>query len=199
MTHSLFAPPVPIEVPGQLAALVERLKSAIAAVNNAGSLEHRRARVAAQHLEFEIAPLVESLDLEGEIKKIGEAAIAAQQRVILPLSTELRLQFGQTAQITTHPQWHGLQIFKISCAPGFMIHDIKIGNRSQFEQAGSIRSEDLHDRELLLDPLHSLMEIVLIVEYVGPDPEGAAFRASAEARIVSFPSAQVPNRIEVTS
>ena len=189
MLDPLFEEPQP--VPSELAVLVDRLRSAVVAVNDAGSLEHRRARVAAQHLEFEIAPLVEALDLEDVVARIREAAVAKykeeeQSHEVLMVSTNVRLAQAQTAQITARPAQSGaVQIFRIDCAPGFLIHDIRIGNHSQFDQMRSMRSEDLSGRRLRLEPLLTAMDFVMVVEYVGPDADGVPFTASLRSKRLS--------------
>lgn len=73
-----------------LETLLERLRAALIAVENAGSLTHRRAAAAHMHLEFEIAPLLETIDLEAITTAIQESAVAEYKRkqALPPRTTE---------------------------------------------------------------------------------------------------------------
>jgi hypothetical protein len=65
----------------------------------------------------------------------------------------------------------------------WMVHDIKIGNRSQFiANRGPAPGTEFGPggvlEHLRLETAHVGMDITLYVEYVGPDPEGALFEAT---------------------
>jgi hypothetical protein len=73
----------------------------------------------------------------------------------------------------------------ISQADQWLVHDILIGNRSQFMQAGAIpggmfdaTAGTAIDSFVSLEMAQTAMDIVLVVEYVGLDPDGAPFYAT---------------------
>lgn len=64
------------------------------------------------------------------------------------------------------------------------VHDITIGNRSQFAQvARGINGIAFGPhgilRDIKFEPMFSGMELIVAVEYIGPNPEGMPFEASA--------------------
>lgn len=65
----------------------------------------------------------------------------------------------------------------------WMVHDIKIGNRCQFGQnatpaLGTEFGPGGILEKLRLETAYSMMDIVLVVEYVGPEAEGEVFEAT---------------------
>lgn len=74
-------------------------------------------------------------------------------------------------QITGHPEhWR--------------VHDISIGNRSQFVQAsGGVNGIAFGPhgilRDVKLEPMFGAMDLIMLVEYIGPNPEGMPFEAGA--------------------
>ena len=130
-----------------IAALLERIRAALVAVENAGSLTHRRAAAAHMHLEFELAPLLESIDLEAITARIAADAVAEYRRaqrepgrIVLPMTTDQNMAPGLRFQVTSRPQTAPFRPDRLFIASPelWVIHNIAIGNRSQTAQAGSI-------------------------------------------------------------
>lgn len=64
-------------IPPDLATLFERLRAVCHAINNAGELEHRRVRAAVAHFEFEVAPMLDTIDLQALVDEIAATAVAS--------------------------------------------------------------------------------------------------------------------------
>jgi hypothetical protein len=65
----------------------------------------------------------------------------------------------------------------------WMVHDIKVGNRSQFvDRRGPAPGKEFGPGGILehlrLETVQTAMDLMVRVEYVGPDPEGAVFEAT---------------------
>jgi len=149
--------------------------------------------------------------IEIHAKKIAESELSKTplaRRDVLPLSTNELIRPGQTFEITARPQrcafrpervfvsdtfdqydgpwWKRLSPWykppQLKGASDWIIHDIKIGNRSQFSQAGSIPADmfrsDSIDVFVTFETAQTAMDIKLIVEYVGACPRGQRFFAS---------------------
>lgn len=133
---------------------------------------------------------------------------AATSREVLPLSSAVRVKHGQCAEITARPQrvafrpervfvsnscieykapwwkrlWPWYKAPQLNGASDWLIHDIKIGNRSQFSQAGSIPADmflsTAIDSFVTFEVAQTAMDIKVIVEYIGAHPEGQCFYGS---------------------
>ena len=73
----------------------------------------------------------------------------------------------------------------------WLVHDIKVGNRSQFAaNRGPVPGTEFGSGGILehmrLETLQNSMDLVLCVEYVGPDPEGAVFEATMVGTCLAF-------------
>jgi hypothetical protein len=119
-----------------------------------------------------------------------------------------RITPGQSAQITARPQfcafrperlfvsdastpyngswwkrlWPWYKAPQAKGAADWIINDIRIGNRSQFAQSGDIpadmfRSSSI-DSFVSFETAQIAMDVVLVVTYVGANPEGEVFYAS---------------------
>ena len=139
----------------------------------------------------------------------GKPPIPAPSREVLPLSTgEVLVKPGQTAEITARPQrvsfrperlfvsdasseykgpwWKRLSPWYKAPQPkgasDWIINDIKIGNRSQFAQAGDIPADMFRssaiDSFVSFETAQVAMDIKLVVTYVGPNRRGERFFAS---------------------
>jgi hypothetical protein len=170
----------------QLKLLVERVRHALHEIGEAGSLEHRRAKKAAEHLEFEIAPLVNGLDVDAIALEIAKDAIRAYEkergitRSYLTLATapEFQIERGRHFTLTARPQAIAMRPERIAIpdafADQFLIHNIRVGNRSQLESFGPIAGgvfavSQLYKKQLTMETIQTAMDFVLDVEYVGPD------------------------------
>jgi sulfite reductase beta subunit-like hemoprotein len=169
----------------RLKLLVERVKHALHEINEAGALEHRRAKKAAEHLEFEIAPLVGTLDVDEIALMIANKAINAYEkergitRSYLTLATDprFRIEHGELFYLTARPQAIAMKPERIAIpdafADQFLIHNIHINNRSQLQGHGPIAGgvfavPQLYKKQLTMETIQTAMDFVLDVEYVGP-------------------------------
>jgi hypothetical protein len=109
------------------------------------------------------------------------------QRQALRLSTDtLRVPRNQTVEITARPQQMALRpkrlVIPAAIANHFVVHDLFIGNRSQFLRAGDIPAAMFATSEIdnfvSLETCQVAMDIRLIVTYVGPNFEGEPFNAT---------------------
>jgi hypothetical protein len=91
----------------------------------------------------------------------------------------------QQVRIVARPQGPGFRLGRLILwwSPAHWdVHDILIGGRSQFQARGRIPGALLsadHDIGLRLETCQTSMDLTLVVEYVGPDEDGAAFDALA--------------------
>ena len=129
-------------------------------------------------------------------------------REVLPFSTGVRVKPGSSAQITARPQrcefrperffvsdscseykapwWKRLwPWYKAPFAKGasdWIINDIRVGARSQFCQAGDIPADMFRssaiDSFVTFETAQIAMDVVVVVTYVGPNPEGECFYAA---------------------
>jgi hypothetical protein len=193
-----------VPVPEQLVLLIERVRTAIGAMNSAppmdggGTYEQRRGHAAAQHLEFEIAPLVgeETLDAAAIVQAIADAAVAQFIQAVAPVqrlgrqsmplnSGETRIRPGQRAEIVSRPQQAALNVERIlipdAIATDFLIHDIRIGGQAQFAQEGALPGDMFAttavETFVSFETIQIAMDFVIEVEYVGTNPEGEVFNA----------------------
>jgi hypothetical protein len=72
----------------------------------------------------------------------------------------------------------------------WMVHDIMVGNRSQFvDRRGPAAGSEFGPGGILehlrLDVAQTAMDITIIVEYVGPEPEGEVFEATMVGTAIS--------------
>jgi hypothetical protein len=73
----------------------------------------------------------------------------------------------------------------------WMVHDIKVGNRSQFvDRRGPARGTEFGSGGILehlrLETVQNAMDLVVIVEYVGTEPEGEVFEATMVGTSVAY-------------
>jgi hypothetical protein len=149
--------------------------------------------------------------IEIHAKKLAESEPRPTKadREVLPLSTTERIKPGQSAEITARPQrvaFHPERVFvsdscssdykgpwwkrlwpwykapQLKGASDWVIHDIKIGNRSQFAQAGSIPADMFRsnaiDSFVTFETAQTAMDIKIVVEYIGANTKGEIFYAS---------------------
>lgn len=148
--------------------------------------------------------------IEIHAKKLAESEQRPTKadREVLPLSTKERIKPGQCAEITARPQrvafrpervfvsdscseykgpwwkrlWPWYKAPQLKGASDWVIHDIRIGNRSQFAQAGSIPADMFRsgaiDSFVTFETAQTAMDVKFIVEYIGANPKGEVFYAS---------------------
>lgn len=95
----------------------------------------------------------------------------------------VKIQRHRKAKIVSRPLGRAFRLQRIILwdRPGdWDLHDVLVGNQSQFQTPGRIRGELLsadHDVGLRIDTCQTAMDLVLVVEYVGDLEEGAVFDA----------------------
>jgi hypothetical protein len=160
---------------------------------------------------LELPPEALGALIEIHAKRIAESEMAkypAPGREVLPFSTGLRVLPGQTAEITARPQrcafrperlfvsdsfteykgpwWKRLSPWykapQLKGASDWVVNDIKIGNRSQFAQAGDIPADMFRstaiDSFISFETAQTAMDIKILVTYIGAHPKGQPFYAS---------------------
>lgn len=107
----------------------------------------------------------------------------------------LKLRPGQVAMLKQVTQWCAFRPEDVSIEgekAHWKIHDIQIGGRSQFLNIvhepvlGTHFGPNGVLAKLRLETVQTAMELALIVEYIGPDPEGAVFEATMVGTAVTF-------------
>lgn len=149
--------------------------------------------------------------IEIHAKKIVDSETSkgpVTSREVLPFSTDVLILPGQSAQITARPQRIAFRPERLFVSDGFveysgpwwkrlwpwykapqgkgasdwLIHDIMIGNRSQFSQAGAIPADMFRstavDSFISFETVQTAMDVKLIVEYIGACPKGQRFYGS---------------------
>ena len=108
-------------------------------------------------------------------------------REILPMSSGEALDTGESAQITARPQRVAFRPERVFIGGGgtengaadWIVNDIKIGNRSQFSQAGDIPGDIFAntsiDSFVSFETAQTAMDVVMVVTYIGLSQGGAAF------------------------
>jgi hypothetical protein len=176
----------------QLTHLLERLRAAADEMAST-TKEWERGAIAAKWLEFEIAPMLDKIDLNVETARIANEAVEAylvkirHPRDTLQMNSgEPRVLPGQTAQITNRPQRTAFRVDRIFMTPevarDFVFEDISVGNRSQFQNTGPVPALAFLDDEppfLPLETVQTAMDLVFVVRYVGNDEAGAQFMSIA--------------------
>lgn len=193
---------VRIDPPQALVALVDRITAARVAVDNAGSLDHRRARVAAEHLEFEIVPYLDQLNLQRVTDEIVELALAEDNRQngravsVVGLVTGRRCPPHERFDVSAPPAGPSgtKRVFRIEIpdqiATWFVIHEITIGGVIQYPKPDGRRNvrrmplpgstfaaSSRIPRPITFDVVGG--DIIIIAEYIGPNPDGEIFQATA--------------------
>lgn len=185
---------VRVDPPSVLTMLVDGLRNMAHEIDNAGALEHRRGAAAARYFEFEILPLLVDLDATTLTNAIAEAALKdhhrlnGARRVTLPMNSGMLCPPRQQVELTTRAQDQVMKIERLvipdEIAQCFTIHDIRIGNRPQFLQAGAVSAmlfaqSAPEPRPISYDVVQVAMDVVIVVEYTGDHEEGIEFESTA--------------------
>jgi hypothetical protein len=117
----------------------------------------------------------------------------------LPISSGVQAVLpDQSVQITVRPQAGAFRPkrFFISSAgtPGgsadWIVEDLRIGNRSQFAQAGNLPGDMFAsgaiDAYVSFETCQTAMDITVVVRYVGTSPEGAIFYGALVGTAVDY-------------
>jgi hypothetical protein len=165
-----------------LAVLLEHLTTAVEATR-AATLPWEAGEIAAKWIEHELAPLLEAY--KTKMAESGLSSPLPHDGTVLPMSTDVLILPGQVFEVTTRPWRFPVRPQRLIIggnANDWDILDIRVGNRSQFLQAGtvpgSVFSENQPGVLLNFDVAETAMDIVLIGRYVGTCKEGEPFRAS---------------------
>lgn len=126
------------------------------------------------------------------IEKQREEMAARTKRLPLPIRSEdterqpMKIPPGKFAQVVSRPQWIAFRIEDISIhgdRTRWIVDDIRIGNRSQLQRSGEIPGAEFGPggvcATLRLETCQTAMDFVLVVRYVGPEPDGEVFEATA--------------------
>jgi hypothetical protein len=110
----------------------------------------------------------------------------------LDMSIEERVSPKQSAMVETRAQYELTpeRLIILGQASDWIVHDIRIGRRSQFVQAGDVPgdlfAEDAQVGPISFETIQTIMDVALLVSYRGDDPEGAVFRAKFVGRERGF-------------
>lgn len=103
-------------------------------------------------------------------------------RIILPMTSSGNIT--ASAAVTARPQSQAYRPEKIivgGTPTDWLIDDIKVGNRSQFSQAGSMPAEAFASNalgnEVLFETVQTAMDFVIQVTFLGASSVGAQFRS----------------------
>jgi hypothetical protein len=121
---------------------------------------------------------------------VREQAPTKARRLVLPMSSTGTVAAGAAIAITARPQTIAYKPQRIvipsTIAPDFDILDIKVGNKSQLVQSGSLPGEafqpTLFDGEMDMDTCQTSQDFVLQVQNVGVVPRN--FKAAVYGRSV---------------
>jgi len=153
-------------------------------------------------LPIEQLPIVIETYSQAVLALVAEAAHAERakhtKRVPITMRSEnreyqpMKLAPGEKFDVITRPQ-------EISFTPEdftihgdrkrWLVHDVKIGNRSQFaSHRGPAPGTEFGPGGLLehmrLETVRTAMDLVLVVEYIGPEPEGEVFEATVVGTVM---------------
>lgn len=109
---------------------------------------------------------------------------AGASRGIQPVASNMNILPNATAQITIRPQggpFRPERILISGTPANWYVDDIRIGSRSQLSHAGSLPGElfsvNSIDTFLSLETVQPGMDLILVVTYVGGNPQGEPFSA----------------------
>ncbi len=177
----------------RLTRLIEILRSAAREMATSDRAWERGA-IAAKWLEFEIAPLVEAIDVAAIISEIGQDAIDAYldrstRREVMPIDSHVAILPGQRAEIVARPQRGAMVVDRIvipdAIADRFLIHEIRVGNRPQIMPtpipASEFRSASPYG-PIVIETVQTAMDLAITVEYIGTVVEGERFYGTVMGR-----------------
>lgn len=120
------------------------------------------------------------------------------ERVILPMSSGFNVKPGETALITARPQTTPLRVERIIIGVNpehWIVNDIKVGRHSQLADGGELPgaafAEHAVGAEVRLDVLPTSANFSMLVTYVGPNPDGAAFCCTAIGHVALWTQADL--------
>lgn len=151
-----------------------------------------------KHLELPVEqlPMVREIyDQQAVFYALEDARATAEARMCrVPLTITskndlyqpIKVPPGRTAIVTTRPQWQAFRVEDIEIhgdRSRWKIHEIKVGNRSQLVNhdvpaSGTAFGPGGVLEKLRLETCQVGMDLSLMVEYVGPEPEGEVFEAT---------------------
>jgi hypothetical protein len=117
---------------------------------------------------------------------VGNRNVDHPDRVILPMCSGVNILPNTSAQITSRPQNVAFRPERILIGgkpEDWVVNDIKVGNRSQLAQNGSLPGDMFSETSTLrayaLDTVQTAMDFIMIVTYVGDAANGAPFLCGA--------------------
>lgn len=107
-------------------------------------------------------------------------------RIVLPMSSGVSILPNTSAQITTRPQACAFRPERLIIGgnpENWIVNDIRVGNRTQFAQAGDVPGEvfayNATDAQITFETVQTAMDFVVIVTYIGDKVHGEPFAACA--------------------
>ncbi len=183
-------PPMPCNVVHRVARLTQHDASDIAdgrSTPRPGVMDETTDRLCV--IEERSGLLVLEVGLEWHVVGAGPS------RIVLPISSGMNILPGTQAQITSRPQNSAVRLRRLiigGTPADWVVNDIRVGNRSQFSQSGDIPGElfasNAMGAELALEVVQTSMDLVMIVTYVGSNPEGASFTSGWICDIADEPT-----------
>ncbi len=109
--------------------------------------------------------------------------IPGELHLILPLSSGVHVLPNQSAQVTSRPVRHTFRPERLVIQGGkdWIVNEIKTGNRSQFLQSGDVPGAAFDatvNTALRMESVSPMTDFVVVVTYVGKNPDGAPFLAA---------------------
>lgn len=142
------------------------------------------------------SPRVEPIDdLEALLASTPREVVRTQTRV-MPLSSvyEIKLEKvlpGKIAKVNVRPQWAAFQPKRIVIGDAperWKVHDVLVGGRSQFAAPGEVPGEVFAAGAIgtsaQYETVQAAMDFTLLVEYIGPEPEGEVFQGAVVGEAV---------------
>jgi len=112
-------------------------------------------------------------------------------RIILPMTSSGNIV--TSSSVTARPQSQAYRPEKVivgGTPSNWLIDDIKVGNRSQFSQSGSIPAESFASNalgnEVTFETVQTAMDFVMAVTYVGTNSAGEQFRCTVFGTAVDY-------------
>jgi hypothetical protein len=119
------------------------------------------------------------------------------QRLPIEMRSDAAIIPKRVAEVFVRPQFVAFRLEDISIhgdRTHWLVHDVKVGNRRQFEGRlfdripvpGVEFGPDGVCASLRFETCQTAMDLVLMVEYVGPNPEGEVFEATLVGTSVAY-------------
>jgi hypothetical protein len=134
--------------------------------------------------------VVLALIAEEERKKLAERTT----RLPITMQSPMKIVPGKITAVIARPQFCAFRPEDIAIhgdRSRWVVHDIKVGNRSQFAQKrGPVPGNEFGPKgvceQLRLETCQTAMDLMFEVEYIGPEQEGEVFEATIVGTAIAF-------------